>query len=278
MGLCGDRDWNTGKFMGAHQYTKLLHITQSWTMSWLRKAEWWTNSNHFFALLGKWGWGERKISVTNSCKLLALLISAKKELLRVSQDQLAIVSRRWKPHQKLGPQDFLLICKIRPSVKLIKCVNYMLLGRTRSQTWSWGVEHSVLCVSQGNLHQLLHTVVLGEKAPLQHWTPVFIHGVFASQVTEENTFKTCFCLSVFSLIKLIRLHLFLGEPDQCMFILYSLTSTGALCGVVFWKKIIGCWICHSHKCQTVENVESKELEESVWFHYRTDSITVFSTT
>lgn len=38
-GLCGDRAWNTGKFMGAYQQLKLLHIGQSWTMSWLRKAE-----------------------------------------------------------------------------------------------------------------------------------------------------------------------------------------------------------------------------------------------
>lgn len=143
MWLCGERAWNTGKFMGTYQVK--LQIAQSWMMSWLRKAEWWSNSTNSFALLGGGGEG---ISVTNSCKYWHFSFLQKRTISSLSrsagncQQKVEASPETWSARLPLDLQTkaiwkeelnvWMTCCSVEPALRL------------GSEAW----KHSVLCVSQ----------------------------------------------------------------------------------------------------------------------------------
>lgn len=107
--LCGESG-NTGKFVGAHQQEQLVQVVQSWMMmSWLGQAERQSNSNKSSPLRRR---KKKELISPVSASIETSLFLQKRTILGIL-DWLAIVSKRWKPHQKLSLQNFLLICKLR---------------------------------------------------------------------------------------------------------------------------------------------------------------------
>lgn len=142
LGLCGDRAWNTAKFMEPYQQVKLLHIAQIWTMSWLRMMI----PLNSFALLGEWGWRERRISVTNSCKYWHFsFLQKKRTILSISrpagncQQKVEASPETWSARLPLDLQNK-AICKEELNVWITCCLVEPDL-RLCPEAW----EHSVLC-------------------------------------------------------------------------------------------------------------------------------------
>lgn len=106
-------------------------------------------------------------------------------------DWLAIVSKRWKPHQKLGLQDFLLICKLRLSEKKNKISEWLAAWSNQISDFVLRQENTQCAVSaNANLHQFLHGMDVSGTGPRGTHSPLSALVLFHCMSSSKSLKRT----------------------------------------------------------------------------------------